>query len=63
MSRLVDFYANHGTKVIGFIQGIIAALVGVGGIIPDHQLKYWLATGAILTFLRGFSNSARLADR
>jgi hypothetical protein len=58
MTAILDFFRNHGTKVIGGVQGTIAAVCGVTGIIPDAHLKYWLAASAVLTFWRGFVNSA-----
>ena len=60
--KAIEFLKSHGTKVIGFAQGTVAAIAGVGGIIPDRQLKYWLLAGALLTFWRGFVNSANLKD-
>jgi hypothetical protein len=55
---IISLWKNHGTKALGLIQGTIAALCGVTGVIPDAQLKYWLAASAVLTFWRGFVNSA-----
>jgi hypothetical protein len=57
MDSLINFWDSHGTKVLGFAQGTIAAIAGVTGVIPDHQLKYWLAASAALTFWRGFVNT------
>jgi hypothetical protein len=57
MSKILEFFRNHGTKIIGGAQGTIAAICGVTGIIPDAHLKYWLAASAVLTFWRGFVNS------
>lgn len=60
MNRLKQIYCflrNHGTKVIGGVQGTIAAVAGVGGIIPDAHLKYYMATIAVLTFWRGYFNT------
>ena len=62
LRRFWDFVNTNGTKVIGAAQGTIAALAGVSGIIPDSHLKYWLAASAVLTFWRGFVNSANLKD-
>lgn len=59
MTKLYQFWIGHGTKIIGFAQGTIAALAGVTGIIPEHHLKYWLGLSAVLTFWRGFFNSAQ----
>ena len=55
---LLKFYSDHGTKAIGFAQGTVATVAGVSGLIPDGQLKYWLGASALLTFWRGFSNTA-----
>ena len=57
MKKAIKFWREHGTKLIGFAQGTVAALCGVAGIIPDAHLKYWLAASALLTFWRGFLNS------
>lgn len=54
---LLSFLRNHGTKVLGFLQGTIAAIAGVTGVIPDEHLKYYMALIALLTFWRGFVNS------
>jgi hypothetical protein len=58
VKQLIAFWRQHGTKLIGFAQGTVAALCGVTGIIPDAHLKYWLAASAVLTFWRGFFNGA-----
>lgn len=54
---VIAFFRSHGTKVIGFAQGTIAAIAGVTGIIPESHLKYYMAAIAVLTFWRGFINS------
>jgi hypothetical protein len=51
------FLRNHGTKILGFAQGTIAAIAGVTGVIPESHLKYYMALIALLTFWRGFINS------
>lgn len=53
----LDWWKNHGTKIIGFVSGTIAAVAGVGGLIPEAHLKYYMAAIAVLTFWRGFINS------
>ena len=52
-------YAENGTKLLGVAQGIVASLAGIGGLIPEGHLKYWLAASAILTVLRGYGNTRR----
>jgi len=58
IAKALAFFQQHGTKVLGFAQGTIAAVAGVTGVIPDQHLKYYLAASALLTFWRGFVNSA-----
>ena len=53
----VNWWVDHGTKILGFIQGTIAAIAGVTGIIPEAHLKYYMGAIALLTFWRGFINS------
>lgn len=57
MQAILNLWFQHGTKVLGFAQGTVAAIAGVSGIIPDGHLKYWLAASAVLTFWRGYTNS------
>ena len=52
-----NFINNHGTKVLGFLSGTIAAVAGVTGLIPDAHLKYYMGAIAVMTFWRGFINS------
>ena len=58
MNAMWQFWKGHGTKAIGFLQGTIAAVAGITGLIPEHHLKYYLGLSAVLTFWRGFFNSA-----
>lgn len=58
MTALLSFWNNHGTKILGFTSGTISAVAGVTGIIPESHLKYYMAAIAVLTFWRGFVNSA-----
>lgn len=53
----LNWWRNHGTKILGFASGTIAAIAGVGGLIPDAHLKYYMGAIAVLTFWRGFINS------
>lgn len=60
MSYLLTIYTfinAHGTKVLGFLSGTIAAVAGVGGLIPEAHLKYYMGAIAVMTFWRGFINS------
>jgi hypothetical protein len=60
LDKIWTFFQNHGTKVLGFAQGSIAAIAAVDGIIPAPHLKYWMASLGLLTFWRGFVNSSKL---
>lgn len=57
--NILTIWKSHGTKLLGLAQGTVAALCAVAGIIPEAHLKYWLAASALLTFYRGFFNSAQ----
>lgn len=59
---IVQFWLSHGTKILGFLTGTISALAGVAGIIPEKHLKYYMAAIAVMTFWRGFTNSAAQKD-
>lgn len=53
----LKWWTDHGTKILGFLSGTIAAIAGVGGLIPDAHLKYYMGAIAVMTFWRGFINS------
>lgn len=57
-NAIVMVLRDHGTKALGVAQGTVAALAAVDGVIPEHQLKFWLAASAVLTVWRGFANTA-----
>jgi hypothetical protein len=57
LTAIYSLWLNHGTKVLGFISGTLSAIAGVGGIIPDAHLKYYMAVIAVTTFWRGFTNT------
>jgi len=53
MKQLYEFLRCHGTKVLGIATGIISAVAAVPGVIPESQLKYWMAVMGVLVYLRG----------
>jgi hypothetical protein len=57
MQATLVFLSSYATRILGIAQGTVALLCGMTGIIPDHQMKYWLAASAVLTFWRGQSVS------
>lgn len=56
MKAIYDFWVSHGTKLIGFVQGTLAALATVSDLIPPAHLKYYMGSIAVLTFWRGYFN-------
>lgn len=54
MKATYEFLRCHLTKILGLAQGVVAAIAGVSGVIPAEQLPKWMATLAVLTFLRGY---------
>jgi hypothetical protein len=61
MNAFLAYLNANGTKVIGIAQGTVATLSGIAGLIPESQLKYWLAASAVLTFWRGVGNTQAIA--
>lgn len=51
------WWVNHGTKILSFVSGTIAAVAGVSGLIPEAHLKYYMGAIAVMTFWRGFTNT------
>lgn len=57
----MGFISDHVTKFLGLAQLTIATLCGIAGVIPDSQLKYWMAASAVLTVWCGFGNTQAIA--
>lgn len=57
-----SFFSANGTKFLGLAQGTVALIAGMSDVIPSADVKYWLAASAVLTFWRGFANSATIAS-
>lgn len=56
----LNWWKDHGTKILGTVGAIIPGLLGIDGLIPAAQTKYWLAAGVVigaLTVQRGFTNT------
>ncbi len=56
MNTLLDLTHRYGTRALGVAAGTITTLCGAG-VIPDSQMKYWLAALAVLTYWRGAASS------
>jgi hypothetical protein len=65
----MNFWKNHGTKILGVLttlNALAVALLGISDLVPPQYTKYVLGFAAVTgtlgtsTFLRGFTNSAAL---
>ena len=52
-----EWLSNTATRVLAVAAGTLATLTTTG-VIPDKDLKYWMAAIAILTYWRGQSTGA-----
>ena len=62
ISAIWSVFQSHGTRILGIVQGSVALLCGMTGLIPDSHMKYWLAASALLTFWRGQVNANTLSN-
>lgn len=60
---LWTLFRNEGTKILGFAQVTVGAIVAVGSLIPPNHLPYWMIASGLLTAWRGFFNSANFGDK
>lgn len=51
-NNVVAFFDNYATRIIGFALFCITT-AQTQSLIPPDQLKYWLYTIAVLTYVRG----------
>lgn len=52
-----EWITGRITRILAVATGTLVTLTGTG-IIPDAQLKYWMAVIAILTYWRGQATGA-----
>lgn len=57
LAHSLEWLSNTATRILGVATGTLVTLTGTG-IIPDKNLKYWMAAVAVLTFWRGQSTGA-----
>ena len=62
MNVFLKYLQDNGTKILGIAQGTVALLCGMADVIPESQMKYWLAASAVLTYWRGNVNTAAIAQ-
>lgn len=54
----LDWWKNHGTKILGFAQVTIAVLATATDVFTPLVLKALVLASGLLTAWRGFMNSA-----
>jgi hypothetical protein len=60
MKALLDYWDNHGTKLLGTAAAVVAALVVTPALLPVGVIKVLQVANIILgvlTVKRGFTNS------
>lgn len=58
-------WSEHGTKLLGYAQAILAGWLLIPDLFPPEGIKYAQAAGVVLgvlTVRRGHVNSAKLAE-
>jgi hypothetical protein len=52
LTNLFIWFEARTTRLLAVLSGILVTLTSAS-VIPDKQLKYWMAAIAVLTYLRG----------
>jgi hypothetical protein len=55
-TNVFNWFEARTTRIIGLASGTLATLAATG-VVPDNQLKYYMAAIAVLTYWRGQSIS------
>lgn len=56
----MKYWKEHGTKILGTAQTIVAGFITIPGLITAENLPYWGAANVVLAALtinRGFTNT------
>jgi len=61
IGSLMQFWGSHGTKILGLLSVMIAGACS-DGIVPESKMKYFTYALGVLTYLRGQSNTAAIAQ-
>lgn len=62
MNKLIKLYKGHGTKILGYAQMVVPAVMVIPDLIPDSQMKWWSLAALLLggaTVQRGYTNSTK----
>jgi hypothetical protein len=46
--KFSTWWRRHGIAIFGYIAAAIPGLLGIEGLVPKAQTKYWLATGLLV---------------
>ncbi len=60
MNKLIAYWTDHGTKILGTLGAVVGGLSVVPNLISSAHQPYWNAATVIigaLTVQRGFTNS------
>lgn len=61
MDKLIAVWDQHGTKLLGYAQAILAGWLLIPDLFPPGGIKYAQAAGVVLgalTVRRGYTNSS-----
>jgi hypothetical protein len=61
MNKLLGYWNDHGTKILGFAQITLAVLSTSTDVFTPHVLKLLVLASGLATAYRGFSNSNAIA--
>ena len=61
LTNVFAWCAARTTRILGLVSGTLATLAATG-VVPESQLKYYMAAIAVLTYWRGQAVSSTFAE-
>jgi hypothetical protein len=61
LTNVFGWFEARTTRILGLASGTLATLAATG-VVPESQLKYYMAAIAVLTYWRGQSVSSTVAQ-
>jgi hypothetical protein len=61
LTNVFGWFEARTTRILGLASGTLATLAATG-VVPESQLKYYMAAIAVLTYWRGQSVSSTIAQ-